>query len=57
VSYSEEDKLYGVNYAGFSMVAIKAIQEQQQAIDAQAEEIESLEARLTRLEALMSKKD
>lgn len=54
VSYSAADELYGVNYAGFSMVAIKAIQEQQETIDAQAEKIEALEARLARLEALLS---
>jgi hypothetical protein len=55
VSYSEADKLYGVNYAGFSMVAIKAIQEQQETIDAQAQKIEDLETRLARLEALLTR--
>ncbi|MTB52460.1 tail fiber domain-containing protein [Lewinella sp. W8] len=54
VAYSAADELYGVNYAGFSMVAIKAIQEQQETIDAQTEKIEALEARLARLEALLS---
>lgn len=57
VSYSEADQLYGVNYAGFSMVAIKAIQEQQATIEEQAQKIEHLEERLARLEALLSKKD
>ena len=54
VSYSEADKLYGVNYAGFSMVAIKAIQEQQATIEAQDKRIEELEARLARIEDLLS---
>jgi hypothetical protein len=53
VSYSEADQLYGVNYAGFSMVAIKAIQEQQQVIDEQETEINDLKTRLARLEALL----
>lgn len=43
--------LLGVNYAGFSVVAIKAIQEQQALIEAQAQRIEALEARLAALEA------
>ncbi|MEM6769029.1 MAG: tail fiber domain-containing protein, partial [Bacteroidota bacterium] len=55
VSYSEADQLYGVNYAGFSMVAIKAIQEQQTTIEAQQTEIDDLKARLERLEALLIK--
>jgi hypothetical protein len=38
-----------MNYAGFSTVAIKAIQEQQK-------EIEELKARLEKLEALLLKK-
>ena len=53
VSYSEVDSLYGVNYAGFSMVAIKAIQEQQAVIETQQTEIDDLKARLARLEALL----
>jgi hypothetical protein len=54
ISYSEVDSLYGVNYAGFSMVAIKAIQEQQALIDGQQTRINDLEARLARLEQLIS---
>ncbi|TXF88223.1 hypothetical protein FUA23_15540 [Neolewinella aurantiaca] len=54
VSYSEADELYGINYAGFSMVAIKAIQEQQTTIDAQDKRISELEARLARLERLLT---
>lgn len=53
VSYSAVDKLYGVNYAGFSMVAVKAIQEQQEIIEQQETKINNLEARLARLEALL----
>ncbi len=54
VSYSEPDSLYGVNYAGFSMVAIKAVQEQQVIIEAQEKRIGELEARLARIEALLT---
>lgn len=50
VSYSEADELYGVNYAGFSVVAIKAIQEQQLIIEAQQKQIEELAKRLEALE-------
>ena len=50
VSYSKEKDLYKMNYAGFSTVAIKAIQEQQQ-------EIEELKARLEKLEAAILKRN
>ncbi|MCB0628302.1 MAG: tail fiber domain-containing protein [Lewinella sp.] len=50
VSYSEADDLYGINYAGFSVVAIKAIQEQQALIEAQQQQIATLEKRLEALE-------
>ncbi|MEO0731488.1 MAG: tail fiber domain-containing protein [Bacteroidota bacterium] len=56
VSYSKADKLYGINYAGFGVIAVKAIQEQQEVIAEQAERIDNLEARLARLEALLDKK-
>lgn len=49
VSYDKEKDLYKMNYAGFSVVAIKAIQEQQK-------EIEELKARLEKLEAIILKK-
>lgn len=55
VSYSAADELYGINYAGFSIVALKAIQEQQTIIEDQNEKIDNLEARLERLEALLEK--
>ena len=47
-----EDDFWGVNYAGFSVVAIKAIQEQQEMIYSQAERIAALEARLAEKETL-----
>ncbi len=60
VSYSKTDGLYGVNYAGFSMVAIKAVQEQQAEIDQlKAENAQlkaqsaALAARLERIEQLL----
>lgn len=49
VSYDKQKDLYKMNYAGFSTVAIKAIQEQQQ-------EIQELKARLEKLEALLLKR-
>ncbi|MEL7160742.1 MAG: tail fiber domain-containing protein, partial [Bacteroidota bacterium] len=57
VSYSKADKLYGVNYAGFSVIALKAIQEQQEVITEQSDRIDELEARLARLEALLISKE
>lgn len=42
--------MYMVNYAGFSVVAIKAIQEQQAIIEAQAERLDLLETRIAELE-------
>ena len=49
------ETLYAVNYAGFGVVAIKAIQEQQEVIEQQAQKIEDLETRLARLEAAVAK--
>jgi hypothetical protein len=48
VSYNKTNDVYKMNYAGFSTVAIKAIQEQQK-------EIEALKARLEKLEAILQK--
>jgi hypothetical protein len=56
VSYSKEKDLYKMNYAGFSTVAIKAIQEQQQVIQDQQQEIDALRTRLDKLEAALLKK-
>ena len=60
VSYSAADDLYGVDYAGFSVVAIKAIQEQKTLIESQQETLErqekemrELKARLERIEGML----
>jgi hypothetical protein len=52
-SESEDGGYLGVNYAGFSVVALKAIQEQQEIIKAQHDHIAELEARLATIEALV----
>ena len=44
---------YTLDYSGFGILAIKAIQEQQETIDEQAKKIEDLEKRLAKLEALL----
>lgn len=54
VHYSEVDDVYGINYAGFSVVAIKAIQEQQAVIETQTQKIQDLQQRLATLEQLVS---
>jgi Chaperone of endosialidase/Head domain of trimeric autotransporter adhesin len=46
VSYNKENDLYKMNYAGFSIVAIKAIQELQVVIQSQQEQIEELKTSL-----------
>ncbi|MEM8967952.1 MAG: tail fiber domain-containing protein, partial [Bacteroidota bacterium] len=51
VHYSEADDIYGIDYVGFSVVAIKAIQEQQIIIEAQQQSINTLLKRLETLEA------
>ncbi|MEO1805214.1 MAG: tail fiber domain-containing protein [Bacteroidota bacterium] len=50
---TEEMDAYGIDYSGFSVIAIKAIQEQQQTIDSQQAEIDELKARLQALERYM----
>ncbi|GJM31131.1 MAG: hypothetical protein DHS20C18_01320 [Saprospiraceae bacterium] len=65
VEVSQDERSMGIhslNYAGFGVLAIKAIQEQQQQmerqqeqIDHQAAEIEGLRIRLARLESLLEK--
>jgi len=49
--------ILSVNYTGFSVLAIKAIQEQQQVISKQEKKITDLEYRLARIEALLSESD
>ncbi len=49
----DDQKYYTVDYAGMSVVALKAIQEQQSVIDAQAAQLASQEARLQQLEAMV----
>ena len=44
VHYSEADNLYGIDYSGFGVVAIKAIQEQQTIIENQQKQIDELKA-------------
>jgi hypothetical protein len=51
VCYNPEARLKGLDYAGFGIIAIKAIQEQQQQIDARNKEIDELTKRLESLEA------
>ncbi|MEM7102793.1 MAG: tail fiber domain-containing protein [Bacteroidota bacterium] len=46
--------VHALNYSGMSVLAIKAIQEQQQMIDNQQEEIDELKARLAAIEAALS---
>jgi len=50
----DDQKIFTVDYGGLSVVAIKAIQEQQVIIDQQESKIEALEERLKRLELLIS---
>lgn len=47
-----EDGHWGVNYAGFSALAIRAIQEQQSIIESKADRIHELEERVSLLEQL-----
>ncbi len=47
VHFSEADGLYGINYAAFGVIAIKAIQEQQAIIENQQKQIDELKALVT----------
>jgi len=49
VSFNKESNLYMVDYAGFSVVAIEAIKEQQQRIEQQQNKINKLEKKLDEL--------
>lgn len=55
VSNTGEENMLGLDYGAFSIVAIKAIQEQQTIMDKQAEKISELEQRLLRLEEKLDK--
>lgn len=48
-SYEDDENILQLNYAGLSVVAIKAIQEQQAIIDVQNEKIASLEQKMNEL--------
>ena len=52
---TNEEGYLGLNYAGFGVLAIKAIQEQQDIIDTQQEEINNLKERLDRIETILNK--
>jgi hypothetical protein len=49
VVYNEEEDLYHMDYSGFSVIAIKAIQEQQKEIEDLTERLKSLEKALSTL--------
>ncbi|MBL0155273.1 MAG: tail fiber domain-containing protein [Chitinophagaceae bacterium] len=49
VSYNESNDVYKMNYAGFSTVAIKAIQEQQLVIETLQKQIDELNNLLKKL--------
>ncbi|MCB2220286.1 MAG: tail fiber domain-containing protein [Bacteroidetes bacterium] len=46
----EKDGIKGIKYSEFSIIAIKAIQEQQEIIDSQQKQIDDLEERIAKLE-------
>ncbi|WP_178984219.1 tail fiber domain-containing protein [Winogradskyella helgolandensis] len=49
VHFSEADQLYGIDYASFGVIAIKAIQEQQKVIEIQQQQIDELKMQVTHL--------
>ena len=51
---AKSGKILTLDYSGFGVIAIKAIQEQQEIIDDQIKKIETLEYRLEAIEALLS---
>ena len=55
VNYNSDEDVYHLNYAGFGVVAIKAIQEQQKIITEQASRIEELETKLSKNENRLNK--
>lgn len=52
----EQDGMLGLSYADFSVLAIAAIQEQQEIIDRQQQDIDELKKRLARIEASLGNK-
>lgn len=54
VHFSEPDDLYAIDYAGLSVVAIKAIQELKGELDQRTKQVSDLEERLARLEQMVA---
>ncbi len=57
VNYNSDEDVYHLNYSGFGVVAIKAIQEQQKIIEGQASRIENQASKIEELEANLSEKE
>lgn len=53
VSYAEESDTYGIDYAGLSTIAIKAIQEQQNLIESQQTQLDKQQAEIDELRAMI----
>jgi hypothetical protein len=54
VTYNEEEDLYHMDYSGFGVIAIKAIQELKAEAEMKDQKINELESRLLRLENLVA---
>jgi len=52
VSYNQEDDVYHMNYSGFGVIAIKAVQELKEEVDSLKTENEILKSKLDKLESL-----
>ena len=50
VQYDEREDIYTIGYAGFSVLAIQAIREQQDIIDTQRDRLDTLESQVSELE-------
>ena len=55
VQYYKETDMYGLSYSQFGVLAIQAIQEQQQIIDTKTAEVDALESRIDSLEQRLNK--
>ncbi|MCP3873004.1 MAG: hypothetical protein GY699_07605, partial [Desulfobacteraceae bacterium] len=53
--YAEEADLYTLDYSGFGVLAIKAIQEQQEIIEDQEDRINKLEKKISQLQDMVEK--